>query len=83
MKVGDLIKPINGFKFGNRIKRSKGKIEIIQILPDTNISSGRILVKYHNRSTLNGEPLISWEAADEFVVDVERIRDEKLNELGI
>jgi hypothetical protein len=42
MKVGDLIKPINGFKFGNRIKRSKGKIEIIQILPDTNISSGRI-----------------------------------------
>jgi hypothetical protein len=77
MKVGDLIKPINGFKFGNRIKRSKGKIEIIQILP------GRILVKYHNRSTLNGEPLISWEAADEFVVDVERMRDEKLNELGI
>ena len=71
MKVGDLIKPINGFKFG------KGKIEIIEILP------GRILVKYHNRSTLNGEPLISWEAADEFVVDVERMRDEKLNELGI
>lgn len=71
MKVGDLIKPINGFKFG------KGKMEIIEILP------GRILVKYHNRSTLNGEPLISWEAADEFVVDVERIRDEKLNELGI
>jgi hypothetical protein len=69
MKVGDLIKPINGFKMG--------KIEIIQILP------GRILVKYHNRSTLNGEPLISWEAADEFVVDVERMRDEKLNELGI
>ena len=73
MKVGDLIKRINGFKFG------KGKIEIIQILPDTNISSGRILVKYHNRS----KPLISWEAADEFVVDVERMRDEKLNELGI
>jgi hypothetical protein len=71
MKVGDLIKPINGFKFG------KGKIEIIEILP------GRILVKYHNRSTLNGEPLISWEAADEFVVDVERMRDEKLNKLGI
>jgi len=71
MNVGDLIKPINGFKFG------KGKMEIIEILP------GRILVKYHNRSTLNGEPLISWEAADEFVVDVERMRDEKLNKLGI
>lgn len=77
MKVGDLIKPINGFKFG------KGKMEIIQIIPDTNISSGRILVKYHNRSTLNREPLMSWEAADEFVVDVETMRDEKLNELGI
>ncbi len=75
MKVGDLIKPINGFKMG--------KMEIIQIIPDTNISSGRILVKYHNRSTLNREPLMSWEAADEFVVDVERMRDEKLNELGI
>jgi len=71
MNVGDLIKPINGFKFG------KGKMEIMEILP------GRILVKYHNRSTLNGEPLISWEATDEFVVDVERMRDEKLNELGI
>ena len=77
MKVGDLIKPINGFKFG------KGKIEIIQILPDTNISSGRILVKYHNRSTLNREPLLSWESTDEYVVDIVRMREEKLNELGI
>jgi hypothetical protein len=76
MKVGDLIKPINGFKQG-------GKIEIIQILPATNITSGRILVKYHNRSTLNREPLMSWEAADEYVVDVQRMREEKLNKLGI
>lgn len=71
MKVGDLIKPINGFRFG------KGKMEIIQILP------GRILVKYHNRSTLNREPLLSWEAADEYVVDIVRMREEKLNKLGI
>jgi|LauGreDrversion4_2_1035121.scaffolds.fasta_scaffold567759_2 hypothetical protein len=71
MKVGDLIKPINGFRFG------KSKMEIIQILP------GRILVKYHNRSTLNREPLMSWEAADEYVVDVQRMREEKLNKLGI
>ena len=71
MKVGDLIKPINGFKF------SKGKMEIIQILP------GRILVKYHNRSTLNGEPLMSWESADEYVVDVERMREDKLKQLGL
>ena len=71
MKVGDLIKPIIGFKFG------KGKMEIIQILP------GRILVKYHNRSTLNGEPLMSWESADEYVVDVERMREDKLKQLGL
>jgi hypothetical protein len=70
MKVGDLIKPINGFKQG-------GKMEIIQILP------GRILVKYHNRSTLNREPLMSWESTDEYVVDVQRMREEKLNKLGI
>jgi hypothetical protein len=52
-------------------------MEIIQILP------GRILVKYHNRSTLNGEPLMSWEAADEYVVDVERMREDKLKQLGL
>jgi len=72
MKVGDLIKPINGFKYG-------GKMEIIQIM----ILSNRILVKYHDRSTLNKEPLLSWESADEFVVDVQRMREEKLKELGI
>jgi hypothetical protein len=71
MKVGDLIKPINDFKF------SKGKMEIIQIIP------GRILVKYHNRSTLNGEPLMSWESADEYVVDIERMREDKLKQLGL
>jgi hypothetical protein len=61
MKVGDLIKPINGFRFG--------KMEIIQILP-----SGRILVKYHNRSTLEGKPVVEWVSADEYVVDVERMK---------
>jgi hypothetical protein len=70
MKVGDLIKPINGFRYG-------GKMEIVQMLP------GRILVKYHDRSTLNKEPLISWESADEFVVDIQRMREERLKELGI
>jgi hypothetical protein len=44
---------------------------------------GRILVKHHDRSTLNKEPLLSWEAADEFVVDVQRTREERLKELGI
>ena len=70
MKVGDLIRPINGFKHG-------GKMEIAQMLP------GRILVKYHDRSTLSKEPLLSWEAADEFVVDVQRTREERLKELGL
>jgi hypothetical protein len=70
MKVGDLIRPTNGFRHG-------GKMEIVQMLP------GRILVKHHDRSTLNKEPLLSWEAADEFVVDIQRMREDKLNDLGI
>ena len=72
MKVGDLIRPINGFRYG-------GKMEIVQIM----ILPNRILVKYHDRSTLNKEPLLSWEAADEFVVDVQRTREERLKEIGI
>jgi hypothetical protein len=72
MKVGDLIKPINGFRYG-------GKMEIIQIM----ILPNRILVKYHDRSTLNKEPLLSWEAADDFVVDIQRTREERLKELGL
>jgi hypothetical protein len=71
MKVGDLIKPINGFRYG-------GKMEIVQIS-----TKYRILVMYHDRSTLNKEPLLSWESADEFVVDVQRTREERLKELGI
>ena len=72
MKVGDLIKPINGFRYG-------GKMEIIQIM----ILPNRILVKYHDRSTLNKEPLLSWESADEFVVDIQRTREERLKEIGL
>ena len=72
MKVGDLIKPINGFRYG-------GKMEIVQIM----ILPNRILVKYHDRSTLNKEPLLSWDSADEFVVDVQRMREERLKELGL
>jgi hypothetical protein len=72
MKVGDLIRPINGFRYG-------GKMEIVQIM----ILPNRILVKYHDRSTLNKEPLLSWESADEFVVDIQRTREERLKELGL
>jgi hypothetical protein len=72
MKVGDLIRPINGFRYG-------GKMEIVQIM----ILPNRILVKYHDRSTLNKEPLLSWEAADDFVVDIQRTREERLKELGL
>ena len=72
MKVGDLIRPINGFRYG-------GKMEIIQIM----ILPNRILVKYHDRYTINKEPLLSWESADDFVVDMQRTREERLKELGI
>ena len=76
MKVGDLIRPINGFRYG-------GKMEIVQMLSITGCSSGRILVKHHDRSTLTKEPLLSWESADDFVVDMQRTREERLKELGI
>jgi hypothetical protein len=72
MKVGDLIRPINGFRYG-------GKMEIVQIM----ILPNRILVKYHDRSTLNKEPLLSWESADDFVVDIQRTREERLKDIGI
>ena len=76
MKVGDLIKPINVFST-DVFQNQRGKMEIVQMLP------GRILVKHHDRSTLNKEPLLSWESADEFVVDVQRTRERRLKELGI
>ena len=76
MKVGDLIRPNNGF--GNR-----HKMEIVQMLSITGCASDRILVKHHDRSTLNKEPLLFWESADDFVVDVQRTREERLKELGI
>ena len=76
MKVGDLIKPINVFST-DVFQNQRGKMEIVQMLP------GRILVKYHDRSTLNKEVFISWESADEFVVDVQRTREERLNDIGI
>lgn len=74
MKVGDLIKPINVFRT-DVFQNQRGKMEIVQMLP------GRILVKYHDRSTK--EVFRRWESADEFVVDVQRTREERLKELGI
>lgn len=76
MKAGDFIRPTNGF-------RHSGKMEIVQMLSITGCASARILVKYHDRSTLNKEPLLSWESSDDFVVDLQRTREERLKELGI
>jgi hypothetical protein len=38
-------------------------------------------VKYYDRSTK--EVFRRWESAEEFVVDVQRTREERLKELGI
>ena len=70
MKVGDLIKPRDVFQ------NQRGKMEIVQIS-----TKYRILVKYYDRSTK--EVFRRWESADEFVVDVQRTREERLKELGI
>jgi hypothetical protein len=75
MKVGDLVK----FIFSEGRFSVNKKIEIIEISEDKK----RILLKFNGRSTVNGGPFISWEEADEYVVDVVGIREERLNELGI
>jgi hypothetical protein len=75
MKVGDLIKPINVFRT-DVFQNQRGKMEIVQIS-----TKYRILVKYYDRSTK--EVFRRWESADEFVVDVQRTREERLKELGI
>ena len=62
--------------------RHSGKMEIVQIVRAEN-PAVYILVKHHDRSTLSKEPLLSWENADDFVVDTQRTREEKLIELGI
>lgn len=40
-------------------------------------------VKYHDRTTLDGDPLLSREVAEEWVVDVQRTREKRLKEIGI
>ena len=74
MKVGDLVRPIK-----SRIMKV-GKTEIIEIQEGF---LNRIRVKYHGRTTMSGCPLHSWENAIEWEVDIQRMRDEKLKELGI
>jgi hypothetical protein len=77
MKVGDLIKPV--FRT-DVFQNQRGKMEIVEI--STNY---RILVKYHDRSlaAFGKAKVLLWESADEFVVDVQRTREERLKELGI
>jgi len=74
-KVGDFVKPINDF-----VRLRNETLEII----DISISSNdRILIMYHNKTNMNGTFVRSWESADEYELDIEKMREIKLNELGI
>jgi hypothetical protein len=40
-------------------------------------------VRYYDKWWVNGKDMSGWENAYEYELDVETMRDEKLNELGI
>ncbi len=75
MKVGDLVKPTNGFNYS-------GKVEVIDIGTET-FGDKRVRLKYHNKTNIRGGNVISWESASEWEVDTQQMRDEKLKDLGI
>ena len=77
MKVGDLVKRVGSFQ---RLK--KDKVEVIDIGTET-FGDKRVRLKYHNQTNIRGGYVIAWESASEWEVDIQRMRDEKLKELGI
>jgi hypothetical protein len=77
MKVGDLVKRVGSFQ-----RLEKDKVEVIDIGIET-FGDKRVRLKYHNKTNIRGGNVIAWESASEWEVDIQRMRDEKLKELGI
>ena len=80
MKVGDLVRPNNPASIHNKYNNHDKLIEIVHI------EKGffkRIRLKFHDRITLDGDTLYSWENPEDWVLDIQRMRDKKLKELGI
>ncbi len=89
MKVGDLVKPSS---FNHRMHHQVGKVEVVAIVNDTLDINGsmwsmglysRVQLKYYDSKNIKGEYVISWESVNEWEVDTQLMREEKLKELGI
>jgi hypothetical protein len=81
MKVGDLVKAINPKSLHNTFKHRDKLIEIVDINGKGFIKLIRL--KFHDRITMVGDTLHSWEYSGDWEVDIQRMRNEKLKELGL
>ena len=79
MKVGDLVRPNNPSSIHNKYNNHDKLIEIVNI----EIRGKRIRLKFHDRITMDGNTLYSCENPGDWVLDIQRMRDRKLNDLGI
>lgn len=83
MNVGDWV------KIRNMVMKPHIKMKIIEMRKyvdpntSTNFVIDQVRVRYYDKFTPNGKDMSGWENAYEYELDVERMRDEKLNELGI
>jgi hypothetical protein len=78
MNVGDWVK-IRSDKHPN----IKMKIIEMRKYVDPNTSTNFVRVRYYDKWWVNGKDMSGWENAYEYELDIQRIREEKLNELGI
>ena len=80
LKLGDWVVP-KGHPFPSPYM----KIEIIEIRKpsDCHILGEQVRVRYYEKCIPNGKVMSSWERAAEYEIDLPRMRDERLKELGI
>jgi hypothetical protein len=80
LKLGDWVVP-KGYPFPS----PHMKIEIIEIRKpiDYHILGEQVRVRYYEKCMPNGKDMSSWERVEEYEIDLPRMRDEKLKEIGI
>jgi len=83
MKVGDLVRPINPKSIHNKYNNHDKLIEIVDVLEGPQSFIKRIRLKFHDRTTIGGDLLYSWENPGDWEVDIQRMRNEKIKELGL
>jgi hypothetical protein len=84
LKLGDWVVP-RDYPFHNPYI----KITIIEMRKyvdpntSTNFVIDQVRVRYYDKFTPNGRDMSGWENAYEYELDIQRMRDEKLKEIGI